>query len=217
MHAGHRGRQPVSLPRDAVADHARSHLRIAARTNGIPLARVEEVIERVGLTGAARRRIKGYSLGMRQRLGIAGALLGDPPVLVFDEPVNGLDLEGVRWVRSLFRECADEGRTVFVSSHLMSEVQLIADRVVETQAGVHPGQGVIEQPAGTLEDPWAGHQLPRRRPSRGVGEQCSGRWRDHLDLEGLRGDAQVQLALGVIGQQSPSLLDEQTEFGSITR
>ena len=119
---------------DAGAVHpgrsGRSHLRIAARTNGIPLSRVDEVIERVGLTGAARRRIKGYSLGMRQRLGIAGALLGDPPVLVFDEPVNGLDLEGVRWVRSLFRECADEGRTVFVSSHLMSEVQLIADRVV---------------------------------------------------------------------------------------
>ncbi len=119
---------------DAGAVHpgrsGRSHLRIAARTNGIPLERVDEVLERVGLTGAARRRIKGYSLGMRQRLGIAGALLGDPPVLVFDEPVNGLDLEGVRWVRSLFRECADEGRTVFVSSHLMSEVQLIADRVV---------------------------------------------------------------------------------------
>ncbi|NHA69004.1 ABC transporter ATP-binding protein [Phycicoccus flavus] len=119
---------------DASAVHpgrtGRTHLRIAARTNGIPLARVDEVLDRVGLTGAAGRRVKGYSLGMRQRLGIAAALLGDPPVLLFDEPVNGLDLEGVRWIRSLFRECAAEGRTVLVSSHLMSEVQLVADRVV---------------------------------------------------------------------------------------
>jgi ABC-2 type transport system ATP-binding protein len=119
---------------DAGAVHpgrsGRAHLRVAARSNGIPVARVDEVLERVGLTDAGRRRVKGYSLGMRQRLGIAGALLGDPGVLVFDEPVNGLDLEGVRWIRSLFRQCADEGRTVFVSSHLMSEVQLIADRVV---------------------------------------------------------------------------------------
>ncbi len=119
---------------DAGAVHpgrsGRAHLRIAARSNGIPVSRVDEVLERVGLGDAGRRRIKGYSLGMRQRLGIAGALLGDPGVLVFDEPVNGLDLEGVRWIRSLFRQCADEGRTVFVSSHLMSEVQLIADRVV---------------------------------------------------------------------------------------
>lgn len=119
---------------DAAAVHpgrsGRTHLRIAARSNGIPMSRVDAVIDRVGLGGAAGRRIKGYSLGMRQRLGIAAALLGDPPVLVFDEPVNGLDLEGVRWIRSLFRECADEGRTVFVSSHLMSEVQLVADRVV---------------------------------------------------------------------------------------
>ncbi|MBM6404168.1 ABC transporter ATP-binding protein [Phycicoccus sp. CSK15P-2] len=137
------GRRYVELPApmrevgallDAAAMHpgrsGRTHLRIAARSNGIPMTRVDEVVERVGLGAAARRRIKGYSLGMRQRLGIATALLGDPPVLVFDEPVNGLDLEGVRWIRTLFRDCADEGRTVFVSSHLMSEVQLVADRVV---------------------------------------------------------------------------------------
>jgi ABC-2 type transport system ATP-binding protein len=108
----------------------RGHLRIGARTNGIPLRRVEEVIEQVGLGAAARRRVKGYSLGMRQRLGIAAALLGDPQVLLFDEPVNGLDLDGVRWIRSLLRGFADEGRTVLVSSHLMSEMQLIADRIV---------------------------------------------------------------------------------------
>ncbi|HET6391269.1 MAG TPA: ABC transporter ATP-binding protein [Blastococcus sp.] len=108
----------------------RNHLRVAARTNGIPFRRVDEVIEQVGLGTAARRRIKGYSLGMRQRLGIAAALLGDPRVLLFDEPVNGLDLDGVRWIRSLLRRLADEGRTVLVSSHLLSEMQQTADRLV---------------------------------------------------------------------------------------
>jgi ABC-2 type transport system ATP-binding protein len=119
---------------DAGAMHpgrtGRAHLRIGARSNGIPLARVDEVIDQVGLEKAATRRVKGYSLGMRQRLGIAAALLGDPPVLLFDEPVNGLDLDGVRWIRALLRGFADEGRTVLVSSHLMSEMQLVADRVV---------------------------------------------------------------------------------------
>ena len=108
----------------------RSHLRVAARTNGISDRRVDEVIEQVGLAGAARRRIKGYSLGMRQRLGIAAALLGDPRVVLFDEPINGLDLDGVRWIRELLRRLADEGRTVLVSSHLMSEMQQTADRLV---------------------------------------------------------------------------------------
>ncbi|MFE9747270.1 ABC transporter ATP-binding protein [Saccharothrix saharensis] len=108
----------------------RSHLRVAARANGIPRRRVEEVIERVGLGRAARRRIKGYSLGMRQRLGIATALIGDPGVLVFDEPINGLDLDGVRWIRGLLRQLADEGRTVLISSHLLGEVEQIADRLV---------------------------------------------------------------------------------------
>jgi len=108
----------------------RNHLRVAARTNGIPRRRVDEVIEEVGLGAAARRRIKGYSLGMRQRLGIATALLGDPAVLLFDEPMNGLDLDGVRWIRRLVRELADEGRTVLLSSHLMSEMEQTADHLV---------------------------------------------------------------------------------------
>jgi ABC-2 type transport system ATP-binding protein len=108
----------------------RKHLRVAARTNGIPERRVEEVIEQVGLGNAARRRIKGYSLGMRQRLGIAAALLADPRVLLFDEPINGLDLDGVLWIRSLLRQLADDGRTVLVSSHLMSEMQQTADRLI---------------------------------------------------------------------------------------
>ena len=108
----------------------RNHLRVAARANGVPARRVDEVIELVGLGTAARRRIKGYSLGMRQRLGIAAALLADPRVLLFDEPINGLDLDGVRWIRGLLRSLADDGRTVLVSSHLMSEMEQTADRLV---------------------------------------------------------------------------------------
>ncbi|MFF1511498.1 ATP-binding cassette domain-containing protein [Streptomyces sp. NPDC058326] len=109
---------------------AEGHLAALARTNGIPRRRVGEVLDEVGLGEAARRRIGGYSLGMKQRLGIAAALLGDPPVLLFDEPVNGLDPEGVLWARGLFRRLADEGRTVFVSSHLMSEMEHTADDLV---------------------------------------------------------------------------------------
>ncbi|KJS55828.1 ABC transporter [Streptomyces rubellomurinus subsp. indigoferus] len=109
---------------------ARAHLAALARSNRIPLGRVDEVLAEVGLGKAAGRRIGGYSLGMKQRLGIAGALLGDPPVLLFDEPLNGLDPEGVLWVRGLFRRLADEGRTVFVSSHMMAEMEHTADRLV---------------------------------------------------------------------------------------
>lgn len=109
---------------------ARNHLRIAARSNGIPMSRVEDIIEEVGLATVAGRRIRTYSLGMRQRLGIAAALLGDPAVLLFDEPVNGLDADGVRWVRHLVRDLAAEGRTVLVSSHLMSEMQQTADHLL---------------------------------------------------------------------------------------
>ncbi|GAA3151474.1 ATP-binding cassette domain-containing protein [Nonomuraea salmonea] len=107
-----------------------AHLTALARSNGIPVRRVGEVLEAVGMTDAARRRAGALSLGMSQRLGIAAALLGDPEVLMFDEPVNGLDPDGVRWVRGLMRSLAAEGRTVFVSSHLMSEMQLTADHLV---------------------------------------------------------------------------------------
>jgi ABC-2 type transport system ATP-binding protein len=109
---------------------ASAHLRALARSNGLPRGRVEEVLEEVGLANAARRRVGGFSLGMKQRLGIAAALLGDPPVLIFDEPLNGLDPEGVRWVRELFRSLAAQGRTVFVSSHMMSEMEHTAERLI---------------------------------------------------------------------------------------
>jgi ABC-2 type transport system ATP-binding protein len=109
---------------------ARSHLRALALSNAIDRHRVDEVLELVGLTAVAGKRVGKYSLGMAQRLGIAAALLGDPPVLLFDEPVNGLDPEGIRWVRTLCRGLAAEGRTVFISSHLMAEMALTADHLV---------------------------------------------------------------------------------------
>lgn len=109
---------------------ARSHLRWIAATNRIPVNRVDEVLDRVGLTEAAGKHAGSFSLGMLQRLGIAAALLGDPPVLLFDEPVNGLDPEGIRWIRTLMRGMAAEGRTVFVSSHLLAEMANTADRLV---------------------------------------------------------------------------------------
>ncbi len=109
---------------------ARNHLRGYAIAAGIPLRRVDEVLTQVGIADFADRRVGGYSLGMRQRLGLAFALLGDPRVLVLDEPVNGLDPEGIRWIRSFLRQLAGEGRTVLVSSHLLSEVQQSVDRVV---------------------------------------------------------------------------------------
>ena len=119
---------------DARAVHpgrtAHDHLLALARSNGIPASRVGEVLGAVGLSDVAGRRAGGFSLGMSQRLGIAAALLGDPGVLLFDEPVNGLDTEGIRWIRSLMKGLAAEGRTVFVSSHLMSEMELTADRLV---------------------------------------------------------------------------------------
>jgi ABC-2 type transport system ATP-binding protein len=109
---------------------ARAHLQMLAEVNHIARTRVSEVLEIVGLTSVAGRRAGKFSLGMGQRLGIAAALLGDPEVLLFDEPVNGLDLDGIRWVRNLLKGLAREGRTVFVSSHLMSEMALTADEVI---------------------------------------------------------------------------------------
>ncbi len=123
----------------------RTALRIRATAAGLPARRVEEVLAMVGLQGAADRRVGGYSLGMRQRLGLAGALLGDPEVLVLDEPANGLDPEGVRWIRELLRYLAGEGRTVFVSSHLLAEVARTADEVVVINRGRLVTQAPVSQ------------------------------------------------------------------------
>jgi ABC-2 type transport system ATP-binding protein len=124
----------VGVLLDAGAVHpgrsAQDHLLALAATGGIGRRRVAEVLDLVGLSDVARRRTRGYSLGMHQRLGIAAALLGDPAVVVLDEPVNGLDPDGIRWIRGLLRSLAAQGRTVFVSSHLMSEMELTADHLV---------------------------------------------------------------------------------------
>ena len=114
---------------------ARNHLRVIATAAGLPLVRADEVLDQVGLAEAARRRVGGFSLGMRQRLGLATALLGDPQVLILDEPANGLDPEGVHWLRGLLRQLADQGRTVLVSSHVLAEVAQTVDQVVIIAAG----------------------------------------------------------------------------------
>jgi ABC-2 type transport system ATP-binding protein len=149
---------------DARAVHpgrsAREHLRWLAASNGLPRRRVDEVLELVGLARAARRRAGRFSLGMSQRLGIAAALLGDPPILVLDEPVNGLDPEGVRWIRELLRSLASEGRVVFVSSHLMSELEDTADHLIV----IGRGRLIVDIGVRELLDGAAGSRFNLRTP-----------------------------------------------------
>jgi ABC-2 type transport system ATP-binding protein len=123
----------------------RNHLRVLAAASGVPRSRVDEVLALVELSAAAKRRVKGYSLGMRQRLGLATALLGDPEVLVLDEPANGLDPAGVRWLRDLLRSLAGEGRTILVSSHVLAEVAQTVDRVVIIHRGKLIQQATIAE------------------------------------------------------------------------
>jgi ABC-2 type transport system ATP-binding protein len=141
---------------DAGATHpgrrARDHLRWLAASNRLPRARVDEVLGVVGLSKAGSRRAGGFSLGMAQRLGIAAALLGDPPVLMFDEPVNGLDPEGIRWIRRFLRTLADEGRAVFVSSHLMSELEGTADDLIVIGRGRLIAAGSVSELLAAMPD-----------------------------------------------------------------
>ncbi|MGH3326964.1 MAG: ABC transporter ATP-binding protein [Streptomycetales bacterium] len=123
----------------------RDHLRVYCTVNGYPAGRADEVLELVGLAGAGRRRVRGYSLGMRQRLALATALLGDPGVLVLDEPTGGLDPEGIAWMRRLLRGFAQQGRTVLVSSHVLSEVQQLIDHVVIVNRGRLVWQGSLAE------------------------------------------------------------------------
>ncbi|AYY15195.1 ABC transporter ATP-binding protein [Actinobacteria bacterium YIM 96077] len=155
-------RQPmrhVGALLDAGAVHparsAHHHLRWLALSNGIGYRRVTETLEMVGLAGVARKKVGGFSLGMRQRLGVAAALLGDPGVLMFDEPVNGLDPDGIRWIRELMRSLAAEGRTVLLSSHVMSELEQTADRLVIVGRGRLIADTTVRELAdrfGRLED-----------------------------------------------------------------
>jgi ABC-2 type transport system ATP-binding protein len=164
--AGFEGRRYEELPHPssqvgAVLEEAsfhpgrtgRNHLRVLGAAGRHPQARVDEVLAQVDLTGGADRRVKGYSMGMRQRLAIAAALLGDPDVLVFDEPANGLDPPGIRWMRNLLRSEAERGRAVLVSSHLLSEVAQSVDDVVVISHGVLRGSGTLEQVLGSPDGP----------------------------------------------------------------
>jgi len=128
---------------------ARDHLRVLAAAADVPDQRVDEVLDQVGLAEAAGRRVRGFSLGMKQRLGLAAALLGDPQVLLLDEPANGLDPAGIAWLRGLLRGLADEGRTILVASHVLGEVAQTADRVVIVSAGLLRFDGPLDELGGT--------------------------------------------------------------------
>jgi ABC-2 type transport system ATP-binding protein len=138
----------------------RNHLRMICDAAGMPISRADETLEMVGLTPAAKRKFKGYSLGMRQRLGIAMALLGDPQVLILDEPANGLDPEGIRWMRDLLKGLASQGRTILVSSHLLSEMELLADDLVIIAGGKLIRQG----PVAAIIDSMSTGQIRVRTP-----------------------------------------------------
>ncbi|MFF8004262.1 ATP-binding cassette domain-containing protein [Streptomyces sp. NPDC007917] len=186
---------------DAEAVHpgrrARSHLLWLARYNGLSARRVDEVLELVGLASAARRRAGGFSLGMRQRLGIAAALLGDPPVLILDEPVNGLDPEGIQWIRGFLRSLAAEGRTVLVSSHLMSELEDTADHVIV----IGRGRLLADTDVASLLAAASRDRVTLRTPSRaaavtaltGAGAEVAVLGPDRLTVDGLPAERVVAL------------------------
>jgi ABC-2 type transport system ATP-binding protein len=136
--SAHRGRTGIN------------HLRVICAAAGLPAQRADEALALVGLTPAARRKFKGYSLGMKQRLGIAAAMIGDPRVLILDEPANGLDPEGIRWLRDLLRALAAEGRTILVSSHLLGEMQQLADDVVIIASGRLVREGPVNEVLGSM-------------------------------------------------------------------
>lgn len=143
------------------ARSGRDHLRWMAISNGIGVDRVDEVIDRVGLSDAAGRPVKGFSLGMRQRLGLAGVLLGDPHTIILDEPANGLDPEGIRWIRDVLRHLATEGRAVLVSSHLLSEMALIANELVVIGQGQLVEQGPVDQFVERHSEAWVQVRSPQ--------------------------------------------------------
>jgi ABC-2 type transport system ATP-binding protein len=176
---------------DASAQHAgrtgREILTLAARTMGLPTSRVPEMLARVSLTEKeADRRVRNYSLGMRQRLGIATALIGDPAVLVLDEPANGLDPAGIRWMRDLLREYADQGGTVLLSSHLLHEIEVIADDLVVIGNGRIVAQGTKDEllaAAGTLVSSADNTGLAAALADAGLGASVSGSGALHTDAD----------------------------------
>ena len=181
----------VGVLLDASAQHAgrtgREILTIAARTMGLPARRVPEMLRRVSLTEKeADRRVRNYSLGMRQRLGIATALIGDPAVLILDEPANGLDPAGIRWMRDLLREYADQGGTVLLSSHLLHEIEVIADDLVVIGHGRIVAQGTKQEllsAAGTVVSATDVAGLAAALADAGIGASVSGSGALHTDAD----------------------------------
>jgi ABC-2 type transport system ATP-binding protein len=186
---------------DAAAPHpgrsARNHLLWLAHSQGLGASRVDRVIDRVGLTSAARRKVGGYSLGMRQRLGIAAALLGDPPIIMLDEPFNGMDPEGIIWMRGFLRSLAAQGRAVLVSSHLMSEVQDTADHLVV----VGRGKAIADAGVADLIATASGNRVAVRTAARPeamavlahAGATVAASDRDTVTVSGLAADHVVTL------------------------
>jgi ABC-2 type transport system ATP-binding protein len=164
----------------------RNHLRVLATQAGIPQERVEEVLELVAMKQAAKRRVGGYSMGMRQRLGLAGALLGEPQLLILDEPANGLDPAGIRWLRDLLRSLAQQGRTILVSSHVLAEIEQIADEVVI----IHRGRFVAQSTTAEL--------AARAAAGVRVRSPDAGRLRDVLSKDGMSVVVLDDGALGVV-------------------
>jgi ABC-2 type transport system ATP-binding protein len=185
---------------DAGAVHggrtARNHLLAIGASNGIGRRRVADVLATVGLDSAADRLVRGFSLGMRQRLGIAAAMLGDPAVLMFDEPVNGLDPEGIQWIRGLFKRLAAEGRTVFVSSHLMSEMALTAEHLVV----IGRGRLVADAPITEFVQQSSGGDVMVRSPA---GDRLAGL----LTRRGATVTAHTDGALSVTGLDAAAIGD----------
>jgi ABC-2 type transport system ATP-binding protein len=171
---------------------ADDHLLWLAHSNDLPRSRVDEVLDIVGLTAVARRRTGGFSLGMRQRLGIAAALLGDPAVLMFDEPVNGLDPDGIRWIRGFLRSLAQEGRAVLVSSHLMSELQGTADHLIVIGRGRLIADASVSEVLGAVSNAAVTVRTPARGEAMAVlaneGATVTSIGHDVLEVTGLTAD-----------------------------
>jgi len=201
---------------------ARNHLRTVAATCGISRRRVDEVLDLAGLASVANKRLGGFSLGMGQRLGLAVALLGDPHTLILDEPVNGLDPDGVTWIRNLLRELADEGRTVFLSSHLLGEMSLIADHIVVI------GKGEILADAPVSEFVQAGDLVRVKTPDAGrlaqvlAAPNVTTRYdgSGYLDVEGLSAEQIATTAAGaglVLFEVTPIQRSLEDAYRDLTR
>jgi len=209
------------------ARSGRNHLRWMAASNGLDRRRVDACLELVGLAAVADRKVKGYSLGMRQRLGIAGVMLGDPGMVILDEPANGLDPEGVRWVRDFLVSLAREGRTILVSSHLLSEISLMADDLVVIGKGRLIEQGPVAGFIDRYAQRWVRVRTPTPRPFATALDAAGGRWRafgtDGIDVQGLAIEQVGELAarsgivLHELSPQSESLEDAFLQATSLAQ